>query len=452
MDLTIILLIIYTLSMGLLMIGIDKSYRTTQEGFMVSNRTAKPWQVGLSASAGWMYILGFLLTGKFAYELGPAGIFWFTLVYVGVLILFGYVGRTLVEKMPKGYTLNEYISQRYKDKKMTIFYQTLQIAAAIYAVTANLTGFGMISEYISQNFNYNAIIITIGITVLIYTTWGGIRASHKTDALQFGLLTLVCMTFGLTAILAGGGFDNVFENWNTAVPKGFFDKDLLLRFPGLLFLLFSASILADNMQYQNALSLGDKNKVVKSYWLGGLFLIMVMAGMAALSASAYSLPITVQNSIMAPVYVIETVMGPYGLWLFMLLILFKCSSVIDSALNGAGTIVAKDIIKNDNPILTSKITMAFIMISAILLTLMKIDLWILLTTFGALRILALTPTIYGVFCSKVIKTNLLFYTLLITGVIAFGLMSYNVPIDRFVLSLIIFLIPTSVIVYQHYKK
>ena len=452
MDPVLILLIIYILSMGVLMIGIDKSYRTTQEGFMVSNRTAKPWQIALSAAAGWTYINALIMNSRFTFQLGFSGIFWYTIVFVLVLIGFGYLGHTLMSKMPKGYTLNEYIHKRYNDKKLTVFYQVLQVAAAIYAVTANLTGFGIISEYISKDFSYNLIILVLGITVLIYTMWGGIRASHKTDALQFGLLTGICIIFGTWSVVEGGGISNVMNNWNTAVPKSMMDPAILKQFAGLLLLLFVASILADNMHYQNVFSLGDKKKVIKTYWLSGIVLFITYVFMAAIAASSFSLPIEVTNGDTAYVQVIDHVIGPMGLLIFMLVILFKCSSVMDSSLNGAGTVIANDVIKTKNPLLVSRVTMAFVMIAAIFLTIQKIDLWILLTTFGALRILAVAPTIYGVFVDKKIDTNLLFYTLIVVGVIAFTAMAYKFPIDRFYLSLIILAIPTAVIGYQHYKK
>ena len=452
MDPIIILLVIYVLTMGALMVGIDKSFRTSKEGFMVSNRSATPWQVALSAAASWTYISVLILNSRFTVEYGFAGVFWYTIVFVAVLVGFGYMGHTLIQRMPKGYTLNEYINQRYNDKKMTVFYQVLQIAAAIYAVTANLTGFGIISEIISENFSYNTIIIVLGITVLLYTMWGGIRASHKTDALQFGLLILACVVFGIWSVMAAGGPVIVFENWNTAVPKSMADPEILKNLVGLLILLYTASILADNMHYQNVFSLGNKKKVIKTYWMSGAFLFVAYVGLTMIAASAFSLPIEITNPDNTYIQVIEHVIGPIGLLSFMLIILFKCSSVMDSSLNGAGTVIANDVIKTKNPLMISRITMAFVMISAIFLTIMEIDLWVLLTTFGALRILAVAPTLYAVFSKNKINTNLLFYTLVAVGIGAFTAMALKLPIDRFYLSLIILSIPTSVIVYKHYKN
>ena len=451
MDPILILLGIYVVTMGGLMVGIDKTFRTSKEGFMVSNRSAMPWQVALSAAASWTYISVLILNSRFTVQYGFSGVFWYTIVFVAVLIGFGYMGHTLIQRMPKGYTLNEYIDQRYKDRKMTVFYQVLQIAAAIYAVTANLTGFGIISEIISEDFSYNTIIVVLGITVLLYTMWGGIRASHKTDALQFGLLILACVVFGFWSVIAAGGPTTVFENWNTAVPRSMMDPEIIKNFVGLLLLLYTASILADNMHYQNVFSLGNKKKVIKTYWLSGTFLFVAYAGLTMIAASAFSLPIEIKNPDNAYIQVIEHVIGPIGLLSFMLIILFKCSSVMDSSLNGAGTVIANDVIKTKNPLMVSRITMAFVMISAIFLTIMEIDLWVLLTTFGALRILAVAPTLYGVFTKKEINTNVLFYTLIVVGIGAFTAMAMKLPIDRFYLSLIILAIPTSVIIYKHYK-
>ena len=127
MDPILILLGIYVVTMGGLMVGIDKTFRTSKEGFMVSNRSAMPWQVALSAAASWTYISVLILNSRFTVQYGFSGVFWYTIVFVAVLIGFGYMGHTLIQRMPKGYTLNEYIDQRYKDRKTFTTFRFIKI-------------------------------------------------------------------------------------------------------------------------------------------------------------------------------------------------------------------------------------------------------------------------------------------------------------------------------------
>ena len=134
--------------------GIDNKYKTTKEGFWVSGRSAPTWMVATSAASSWLWVLGLLLIGRFSLEYGPPGVFWsYGLPFLGASIMFGYLGKILLEKFPQGFTLNSFIQLRYDNKKLTILYQFLQIAACIYAVSGTLTSFGIVAEFISKDFN-----------------------------------------------------------------------------------------------------------------------------------------------------------------------------------------------------------------------------------------------------------------------------------------------------------
>ena len=136
----------------------------------------------------------------------------------------------------------------------------------------------------------------------------------------------------------------------------------------------------------------------------------------------------------------------------MLMVLFKASSVLDSSLNGAGTILANDILKNNNPIKISRITMIIVMALGIFLTTMKIDLWILITTFGMLRVLAVAPTVYGLFVDKNISVNALTPIMIITGAIGVGLTLIDEPVGKLPLNILMLSVPVCYMTYQHFKK
>jgi len=136
----------------------------------------------------------------------------------------------------------------------------------------------------------------------------------------------------------------------------------------------------------------------------------------------------------------------------MLTILFKASSVIDSTINGAGTVISNDIIKRSNPINVSRWAMAIVMIIATLIAIYRIDIWILVSTFGLLRIIMIAPTLYALLSKKKIPTELLFYVLASITILGIGSTFTTLPIDRAALGLILFLIPVGFIGYEHFKK
>ena len=150
--------------------SIDSKYKTTTQGFWVSGRSAPIWLVATSAASSWLWVLGLLFIGRFSFESGPPGVFWsYGLPFLVASAMFGYFGKILLEKFPKGFTLNSFIQHRYENKKLTILYQFLQVAACVYAVSSTLTSFGIVAEFISQDFNYNVIVSIVALTVLAYS-------------------------------------------------------------------------------------------------------------------------------------------------------------------------------------------------------------------------------------------------------------------------------------------
>ena len=219
-----------------------------------------------------------------------------------------------------------------------------------------------------------------------------------------------------------------------------------------LILIFVGSFLADNMQYQNAFSLGDRNKAVKTYWGASLLLLFIMTGFAVISGSVFTIsPDTTIKPDIVQMHIMEKTFGLAGVLFFMLTVLFKASSVMDSTLNGAGLVVSNDVFKSKNPIAVSKIATTIIMILSIIIAILRIDIWVLVSTFGLLRIIMIAPTVYGVLSDRKIKTNVLFYVLILTTLIGIGSTFIDIEIERATLGLVVFLVPTAYIFYEHFK-
>jgi hypothetical protein len=126
--------------------------------------------------------------------------------------------------------------------------------------------------------------------------------------------------------------------------------------------------------------------------------------------------------------------------------------VIDSTLNGAGTVISNDVVKKTNPLIVNRWSMAVIMFVSTLIAILRIDIWVLVSTFGLLRIIMISPTIYAVYSEKKISTNLLFYVLLATTILGIGSTFVDIDIDRATLGLVVFLIPAGVLLYEHFKR
>ena len=92
-----------------------------------------------------------------------------------------------------------------------------------------------------------------------------------------------------------------------------------------------------------------------------------------------------------------------------------------------------------------------IMLISTLIAILRIDIWILVSTFGLLRIIMIAPTVYAVYSDNNINANRLFYILLAIAVIGIGSTFTEIEIDRATLGLVVFLVPTAYIFYEHFK-
>ena len=451
MDLFIISLLLFVGLMLFSNVGIDAIYRKTKLGFFVHLRSAPAWQVAFSAAASFMYVFAIVMTATFAITKGPSGSIWFTVPYVLTITYFGFLGYQLLKKLPQGFTFSEFIKERYGNNKVTKFYQILHFMADIYAIAANLTGFAMITEYVTQSFDYNLIVIIMGLTIIAYSTWGGIKASVRTDTIQMIMILFVSIVFGSVAVFQSGGLTTVMHNWSTAKPVDIFHLPYMLD-PGLLLLLlFAGGIMATNGAYQKILSLGDKNTVIKTYFAAGFIMLVCYIGLTLLAASAFSLPITLKDPKLAGIQVTEYTLGAVGVVIFVLAVLSKAASSIDTALNSSGAIMANDLVSNKNPLFVSRLTMLAVMLIGSSIAMLKIDLWILITTFGTFRLLSVAPTLYALFVDRIIKTNTVFWSILITGSLGIYVLFAKLPVDKLHLSLVMIMVPACFLFYEHMR-
>ena len=293
----------------------------------------------------------------------------------------------------------------------------------------------------------------MALTVLAYSVWGGQKACHRTDVLNMIFLLFISLFASFYIVMNSGGFGTVIDNWTTARPTSLFDPGLMWSKGMFLLLIFVGSFFADNMQYQNVFALGDKTKTIRTYWLASAILVFVVAGMSLITGSVFTTnpEIDIKPDVIQ-MYMMRETFGLTGVIFFMLTILFKASSVIDSTLNGAGTVISNDIIKRSNPITVSRWAMVVVMLLSTMIAIFRIDIWVLISTFGLLRIIMLAPTLYALLSTKKIPTNLIFYTLVAITILGIGSTFTTLPIDRAGLGLVLFLIPTAVIGYVHYKK
>ena len=208
--------IIITLGISLLFIVIGISYSKKYQGlnnYLLANRSVGVFSLtsSLVASALGAWIL--FGPASAATWGGIGAVIGYALGTAFPLFILIYLGEKFRKNYSKGKTLIEVIRSRYGNKLfklilfLSIFYMTIFLIAEVTAVS-------LLVKYISGT----SLWITAGIVVtssLIYTLYGGLRASLFTDNIQFVIfLILLLIVFTNLFSLNSGNFNFDFINQN----------------------------------------------------------------------------------------------------------------------------------------------------------------------------------------------------------------------------------------------
>ncbi|MCM5530390.1 sodium:solute symporter family protein [Parasegetibacter sp. NRK P23] len=229
-----------------------------------------PWWInGLSLFISYFSAATFVVWGSIAYKYGlVANTIQFTMCLSGLVTALFIAARW---KRTGATTAAEYLGKRYgRNAKqyysyMVLLYSLVSTAAVLYAVGKVV--------YVATPFSLEACIIAIGVTIIIYTTGGGLWGVLATDVVQFVILSAAVIIIIPLSLSEVGGMTNFLEK----VPARFFDPlntEYDLGFM-LSFFVYQVVYIAGNWSYvQRYTSVSTPRNAKKVAWLfAGLYLV-----------------------------------------------------------------------------------------------------------------------------------------------------------------------------------
>lgn len=245
-----------------------QSSKSSKSFFEAGGQT--PWWInGLSLFISYFSAATFVVWGSIAYRYGlVANTIQFTMCLSGLVTAWFIAGRW---KQTGATTAAEYLGRRFgRSAKqyysyMVLLYSLVSTAAVLYAV-------GKI-VYVATPFSLEACIIAIGITIIVYTTGGGLWGVLATDVVQFVILSAAVIIIIPLSIQDVGGFSNFLEK----APGKFFspvNEQYDLGFM-LAFFVYQVVYIAGNWSYvQRYTSVSTTRNAKKVAWLfTGLYLV-----------------------------------------------------------------------------------------------------------------------------------------------------------------------------------
>lgn len=344
-------LIIFALAMiGLtFLVSKNKSWKNTQIGFLKAGSNVK-WGIGaFSIAASWIWAPALFVSVQKSYELGLAGMFWFTFPNVVALIIFAWLAPKIRNKLPGGYTFPDWIRYRFQSEIIHKIYLFIYLWYQIMAVTIQIFVGGLLISFFTGIPLNNTMIILL-LVALSYSLISGLRASIITDVLQMIMIIGVGILIIPWAVSSAGGWDIVEKGFGgLAKNTNIFEWNVVYSFGIVSSIGLIAGAISDQQYWQRSFAI-KKEHLVKSFIWGGILFGIVPLSLSILGflGANPDLGIQMPEGVELPmigVAVVSKLLPAWATLLFIIMLMSGLSSTLDSGFAAGASLWAIDMVK-----------------------------------------------------------------------------------------------------------
>ncbi|KAI1517732.1 PutP, Na+proline symporter [Pyrenophora tritici-repentis] len=272
----------------------------TSEMFSTAGRTVKSGLVASAVVSSWTWAATLLQSSSVAFRYGVSGPLWYAAGATVQILLFATVAIELKRRAPNAHTFLEAVRARY-GKTTHLVYITFGLFTNILVTAMLLTGgSAVISSLTGVPTAAACFLLPLG--VVIYTMFGGIKATFLTDYVHTVILLIILLIFAFTTYATGdrlGSPKAVYERLQelsetTPVPGNAGGSYLTMRSKdGAIFFVINiignfGTVFMDNGYYNKAIAASPIH-ALPGYIIGGLswfaipWLCATTMGLAALA-------------------------------------------------------------------------------------------------------------------------------------------------------------------------
>jgi len=332
-----------------LLVSKNKSWTSTQIGFLKAGSKV-PWGIGsFSIAASWIWAPALFVSVQKSYELGLSGMFWFTFPNILALLIFAWLAPKIRKRLPGGYTLPDWIRYRFKDERIHKIYLFIYFWYQVMAVTIQIfVGGLLISFFTGIPLNYVMIILLL--IGLSYSLISGLRASIITDFLQMLMIFGVGIIIIPWTISSGGGWETVEKGFGgLANNSNIFNWGVVYSFGIVSTIGLIAGAISDQQYWQRSFAI-KKNHLVKSFVWGGILFGIVPLTLSVLGFMGANpdLGIKMPESVQLPmigVAVVGKLLPTWAAVLFIIMLMSGLSSTLDSGFAAGASLWAIDSVR-----------------------------------------------------------------------------------------------------------
>ncbi|KAM3424989.1 hypothetical protein BST61_g6959 [Cercospora zeina] len=173
----------------------------TSEVFSTAGRTVKSGLVSSAVVSSWTWAATLLQSSSIAYQYGVSGPFWYASGATVQIILFATIAIELKRKAPNAHTFLEAIRARYGPVTHGV-YIVFGLMTNILVTAMLLTGGSAVATSLcGVPTAAGCFLLPVG--VVLYTIFGGIKATFLTDYVHTVVILAIILTFAFTAYATG---------------------------------------------------------------------------------------------------------------------------------------------------------------------------------------------------------------------------------------------------------
>jgi SSS family transporter len=333
--------------------------RKTSEWFSTAGRNIKTGLIASSIVSAWTWAATLLQSSTVAYQFGISGPFWYAAGASIQVILFAIVAIELKRKAPSSHTFLEFVHTRYgKDAHKILLVFALMTNTIVTAMLV-LGGAAVVHALTGVNTLVAAFLIPIG--VIIYTFFGGLKATFFADYLNSSFLFVVILIFVTIIYFSNseiGGISGLFNKLVTLAsikPVEGNAGGVYLTMASTGALVFGiinivgnfGTVFTDQAYWQRAIAARPKS-AINGFLIGGLawfaipFTLATTLGLAGLATGMQLSPEDISNGLVAP-YAASQLLGDIGAILLLTMLFTAVTSAGSAELVAVSSILTYDI-------------------------------------------------------------------------------------------------------------
>ncbi|QIQ21172.1 sodium/pantothenate symporter [Zophobihabitans entericus] len=383
--------------------------------YFIGNRTMGGFLLAMTLAATYISASSFIGGPGAAYKFGLGWVLLAMIQVPTVLLSLGILGKkfAILARKYNAITLSDMLYAHYRSRLIVWFASIAIVVAFIGAMTVQFVGGARLLE--TAGIPYDVGLLIFGIGTVIYTAFGGFRASILNDAFQ-GLVMIIGAVLLLAAIIyAAGGIDHAISSLKAIDPalltpegpNNFMDFPFMASF----WVLVCFGVVGLPHTAVRCMAYKDSKAVHQGIIIGTVVVTIIMFTMHLAGAlGRVILPdLTIPDQVI-PQLIIQ-VLPPLAAGIFLAAPLAAIMSTINSQLLQVSSVLIKDLLLSIKPTsqysdknLTRLSVFITFVFGALLIVAAwnppEMIIWLNLLAFGGLEAVFLWPLVLGLYWKK----------------------------------------------------